>query len=132
MELFWNPLTLSEAQGFVRVYTVSYRELASSSESGLLEEQQETAIRNNGTVVTGLQVDTAYLVQVWASTAAGAGERSPITIVQPLTGSELNIGAIIGGAVALLLIIGITTLAAIIVVSVTRVLKGKQQVKTME
>ncbi len=80
--LFWIPLTLSEAQGFVTTYTVSYRQRATSS-TRQLGERQVTAIRSNGTIVTGLQEEATYLVQVWASTAAGAGVRSPIVTVSP-------------------------------------------------
>ena len=126
MELFWTPLTLSEARGFVTAYTVSYRQFTTSSDSGQLEEQQGTAIRNNGTIVTGLQEDDTYLVQVWASTGVGAGERSPIVIVQPLSESASNTGAIIGGVVAVIAIVAITTLAVVIA------LKRKQHTKTIK
>ena len=137
MELFWNPLTLSEAKGFMTAYTVSYRQLTTSSDSGELEELQETAIRNDGTIVTGLEEDATYLVQVWASTAAGAGERSPILLVQlaPTTTTEPNgpvasssTGAIIGAVVAVILIVAITVFAVAVIVALT--LKGKQHTKT--
>ena len=135
MELFWVPLTLSEAQGFVTTYTVSYRQLTSSSES----EVEETAIRHNGTVVAGLQEDATYLVQVWASTTAGPGERSPVIVVQAFMGTPNGgsgtangssdtgaiVGGIVGGIVAVLLIVAATIVAVSIVVAVT--IKGKQQ-----
>ena len=141
MELFWTPLTLSEARGFVTAYTVSYRQFTTSSDSGQLEEQQGTAIRNNGTIVTGLQEDDTYLVQVWASTVAGAGERSPIVVVHPLpattlsTASEsinrpVSTGAIIGGVVAMIVIVAITTFAVATVFA--RTLKRKQHTKTIK
>ena len=140
MEIFWTPLTLSEARGFVVSYTVSYRQLTSSSDTGQLEEQQETARRSDGTIVTGLQENATYLIQVWANTAAGAGERSSIVIVQPPTGATGegeqtgldNIGAIIGGVLSVLLIVAITIFAVVVVVSVARVLKGKQPENTTE
>ena len=34
-------------------------------------------------IVTGLQEEEAYYVQVWANTVAGAGVRSRIVIIQP-------------------------------------------------
>lgn len=127
IEAFWNPLTLSEARGFVTSYTISYRQLTTSSDSGQLEEQQMTTVRNNGTTVTGLQEDASYLVQVWANTAAGAGERSPIVIVQPLSDTTDNLGAIIGGSVSVLFIVALTALAVVSVI----LLRGRHS-KTTE
>ena len=74
------------------------------------------------TVVTGLQEEEAYYVQVWANTAAGAGVRSRIVIVQPpstTTGTGLpNTGAIIGGVVAIVIVVAITIVVVVIIVTV--------------
>ena len=122
MKLFWTPLALSEAQGFVTAYTVSYRQL----NSGQLEVKQELAMRNSGSIVTGLQDEATYLVQVWASTSAGAGERTAIIAVQPLpataspSGADTT-GSIIGGVVAVMVIVIVAiTIFAVVALTMNR------------
>lgn len=135
MEMFWNPLTLSEAQGFVTAYTVSYRQLSTNSSQQV--EMQVAATRNSGTVVTGLQGEVTYYAQVWASTAAGAGERSPVFIVEPPVvtmpsqSGPVDPGAIIGGVVAGLLIVAVVITVIVVAITITRV-KGQQRMKTKE
>ena len=119
MEVFWTPLTLTEARGFVRTYTVSYGQASGSNQ----QEEQEMAPGDvDQTVVTGLQEEEAYYVQVWANTAAGAGVRSRIVIVQPpltTTGTGLpDTGAIIGGVVAIVIVVAITIIVVVIIVTV--------------
>lgn len=123
--LFWVPLTLSEAQGFVTSYTVAYRQMtAGSSRTRQLGEGQVRAIRDNGTIVTGLQEDATYLVQVWANTAAGAGQRSRTVTIQPPT-------SLIVPTITAVIIGSIIALAAVIsaVVMIIVVARGHQRKK---
>ena len=123
MEVYWTPLTLTEARGFVRTYTVSYGQVSGSNQ----QEEQEMAPGDvDQTVVTGLQEEEAYYVQVWANTVAGAGVRSRIVMVQPpstTSGTEI-IGAIIGGVMAAVLIIVTTVVLIAIIVALVRCQKS--------
>ena len=106
-------------------YTISYRQATTSTGSGQLEEQQETAAGNSGTIVSGLQEDASYLIQVWANTAAGTGERIPIVVVQPPTSPTYNLEAIIGGSVSVLFIVTFTGFAVVVIASIARILKRR-------
>lgn len=117
IEMLWIPLTLSEARGFVISYTASYgQQLATSNETIQPQEQIETGIQSNVATVTRLQEDATYLVQVWANTAAGAGKRSPVVILQPPTdANSYNLVAIVGGSVSAIFILAIVILAVAII-----------------
>ena len=79
--------------------------------------QRVPAIRNNGTIVTGLEEDATYLVQVWANTAAGAGKRSPLITVSPpptLLISTLT-AIIVGSLVGLAAMVSVVVMVVVVV-----------------
>ena len=87
----WTSLTLSEARGFITNYTVTY----SSSSDGSKRQTQNTLYQImsaalNETTIEGLDESTAYLVQVSASTAVGAGVLSEPLLV-PRRGNSVVI-----------------------------------------
>ena len=110
MEVFWIPLTLTEARGFVRTYTVSHRQVNGSNQQ---EEQDMAPGDVDRRIVTGLQEEETYYVQVWANTVAGAGVRSHMVIIQPPSTTEIS-RAIMGGVMAAALMA--TTVAFIVIV----------------
>ena len=86
MRVSWTRLTLTEARGFITHYTVAY----TPSSSGSKREEPNTLYQSvgndsNEATIEGLDGDTAYAVQVSASTAAGSGDYSSLQSV-PIIG----------------------------------------------
>ena len=69
MNVSWEPLTLTEARGFILNYTVSYTQTTRSREIVNVSVSSE----QSSVVIGGLDRSKGYSVQVWASTSAGAG-----------------------------------------------------------
>lgn len=127
-------------------YTVSYIEL--DSISGQNDEERVIANRDTETItITGLEQETTYYLQVWASTEAGVGERSPVitaigipmtidrepspsvTLVMEDTSGSIGIEAIVGGTVAVLLIITVAITIIVVIIVIVRALNGRQSMK---
>lgn len=125
METFWNPLTLSEAQGYVTAYVVTYRE--SINNNWVVEM---SAANSNRTTISGLKKEASYYVQVWATTVAGPGERSQVILVEPPPSNPASIGVVAGGAAGVLvLIVAVIIVIIIVVVVVKHCLKQKKKKK---
>ena len=81
----WTPLTLIEARGFIRYYSVSYTLNGSNGRKrqGSLETMYVN-VSNTSTsaTITGLQPSSMYKVQVAAATSAGVGAQSPPSVAE--------------------------------------------------
>lgn len=66
MVVSWTPLTLSEARGFVMLYTMAYTPL-------LRQDIRFVNTSATSVTVTGLDKSLAYSIQVSAATSAGQG-----------------------------------------------------------
>lgn len=120
MDLSWDPLTLIEARGIIAAYTISYKQLSNGSSQ--VDEEQTVTTRDNGTMVSGLQEDAAYLVQVWGNTAGGAGRRSQELVVRAPPDSTTSVGGsegttwvIVGASVAGLVVLTFIVIAIAVV-----------------
>ena len=88
MTVSWRPLTLAEARGFVSHYTVSYSpapQTAGRKRQAAMTEIVE-GMDSSMVIIDGLDPDTAYQVQVSASTGAGVGAVSEPVVGDPLPG----------------------------------------------
>ena len=73
MVVSWTPLTLSEARGFITSYTVFYSPQVSATKRQELNTMQKTVSGDiNRTTIHGLDLKTAYDVQMSANTKAGS------------------------------------------------------------
>ena len=92
MVVFWIPLTLSEARGFITSYTVFYSPQVNRRKRQEPHTMQKTVSGDiNGTTIHGLDPNTAYGVQMSANTKAGASTLSEvISAPVPDTGSILQ------------------------------------------
>ena len=66
----WGPVPLSEQNGVILNYTVSYKEASNGSAQTVLVTVDEP---NNSTTLKGLNEYTNYSITVFASTIKGAG-----------------------------------------------------------
>ena len=74
MRVSWTSLTLTEARGFITHYTVAYFPLSSGSKREELNILYQTVSKDSSeATIEGLDGYSAYVVQVSASTVAGAG-----------------------------------------------------------
>ena len=80
MTVSWNLLTLVEARGFVRNYTVFYSPVSSGSKRQQTRAMFEVTVDGN-TTIGGLNESLVYSVQVSANTGAGTGARSMAVIL---------------------------------------------------
>ena len=90
MVVSWTPLTLSEARGFITSYTVFYSPQVSRRKQQEPSTMQKTVSEDfNQTFIDGLDPNTAYDVQVSASTKVGASALSEVIVapVPPDTGN---------------------------------------------
>ena len=90
MVVFWTPLTLSEARGFITSYTVFYSPQVSRRKRQEPNTMQKTFSGDvNRATIDGLDPNTAYDVQMSANTKAGASPLSEVISlsVSPDTGS---------------------------------------------
>ena len=78
MVVSWQPLTLTEARGFVSHYTVTYSpQIISGGRKKQVAMMVEVeGMDSNSTTITDLDPNTVYEVQVSASTGAGGGNFS--------------------------------------------------------
>lgn len=78
MVVFWNPLTYSEARGFVSHYTVAYSPQASNRKRQMSNAMKVTVsgMESYTTTIDSLDPNTLYGVQVSATTGGGEGEYS--------------------------------------------------------
>ena len=77
MRVSWTSLTLTEARGFITHYTVAYSPSSSGSKREELDTLYQTVSKDSSeATIEGLDGNTAYVVQVSASTAAGDGDYS--------------------------------------------------------
>ena len=84
MTVSWSMLTVVEARGFVRNYTIFY--FTVSSERQLLNAMSDTVDGNTNKIyIDGLNESLVYSVQMSANTGAGTGARSR-EITVPLYG----------------------------------------------
>ena len=78
MVVSWQPLTLTEARGFVSHYTVTYSPQIISGgrkrQAAMMVEVE--GMDSNSTTITDLDPDTVYEVQVSAATGVGDGNFS--------------------------------------------------------
>ena len=94
MVVFWTPLTLSEARGFITSYTVFYSPQVSRTKRQESNTLQQTVSGNaNRTTIYDLDPNTAYNVQMSANTKAGASALSEVisSSVSPDTGIVLQL-----------------------------------------
>ena len=91
MMVSWTPLSLSEARGFITHYTVAYFPQQSSSK----RQEPNPMYKNvsgsdsNQTTINGLEASIDYGVQVSASTNAGSGNFSPVTLIRAFSGMQM-------------------------------------------
>ena len=79
MVVSWIPLTLTEARGFITSYTVFYSPHVNRTTPNLNLESNTTVSGDvNQTTIDGLDPNTAYDVQMSASTRAGASALSEV------------------------------------------------------
>lgn len=80
--LSWTKLSLAEARGFIRNYTIVYypsSETKKRQQSNDMTKIVQNDIRN--TLINSLDEDLLYLVQISANTGAGNGVlSSPVAI----------------------------------------------------
>ena len=78
----WTPLTLIEARGFIRYYSVSYTPKGRKRQASL--ETMYVNVSNTSTraTITGLEPSSMYNVQVAAATSAGVGAQSPPSVAE--------------------------------------------------
>ena len=89
MTVSWRPLTLTEARGFVSHYTVSYSPASQTAGRKRQADMTEVVVpgmESSMVIIDGLDPDTAYQVQVSASTGAGGGVTSEPVVGDPLPG----------------------------------------------
>ena len=124
--VFWKRLTLSEARGFITFYIIEYYPLAIENKRQSLDLMRIESAFSSSTTIDGLDENIAYIVQVSASTSAGSGVTSNPLVASTfqLPVSKDNTGAIIGGVVAVMLIVAVT--AIIIAVLKFKRYGGKQ------
>ena len=74
----WTPLTLIEARGFIRYYSVSYTPNTNGRKRQASLETMYVNVSNASTSATimGLEASFTYNVQVAAATSAGIGVQS--------------------------------------------------------
>ena len=79
MVVSWIPLTLSEARGFITSYTVFYSPQVNRTKQQEPNNMQKTVSGDvNRITIDGLDPNTAYDVQMSASTKAGASALSEV------------------------------------------------------
>ena len=91
MTVSWQPLSLSEARGFVLFYTIAYTPLLLNSR----KRQANTTYRNasadaSSVSITYLDKDLQYRVVMSASTKAGTGILSEAVIAELYTGTGVT------------------------------------------
>ena len=78
MRVSWQPLSLSEARGFVQSYTIAYTPVLNTRK----RQDSTMSVDADGSAssvdIAGLEEDLVYSVQVSAGTGAGMGEQSAI------------------------------------------------------
>ena len=75
----WGPVPLSEQNGVILNYTVSYKEASNGSAQTVLVTVDEP---NNSTTLKGLNKYTNYSITVFASTIKGGGiVHAPIFVI---------------------------------------------------
>ena len=69
----WSPLTLVEARGFVQSYTVLYFPIISSKHQQCVVNKRTVMVNQSTTVIDGMDVNTVYGIQIYATTKGGDG-----------------------------------------------------------
>ena len=125
MAVSWRPLTLSEARGFVIFYGIAYTPTSNSRRRQAPQDMMRVNASADSSNVTimGLDRKLGYSVTVSAITRAGKGPQSRAVMVVARIGkiytaeidtysittsntvTTINIGAIVGGTVAVILIL---------------------------
>ena len=80
----WTLLTLIEARGFIRYYSVSYTPNTNGRKRQASLETMYVNVSNASTsaTITGLEQSLTYNVQVAAATSAGIGVQSPPSVAK--------------------------------------------------
>ena len=89
MVVSWTPLSYVEARGFISHYTVAYSPQTSGGRKRQATSQTVTVpgMDSSTTTIDNLDPDTAYSVQVSATTGGGTSELS-VMISVPIVGKE--------------------------------------------
>ena len=80
----WTPLTLIEARGFIRYYSVSYTPNTNGRkrQASLGTMYLNVSNTSSSATITGLEPSLTYNVQVAAATSAGVGAQSPPSVAE--------------------------------------------------
>jgi len=74
MEITWTPLTLVQARGFVKNYTIVYTPQTASRKRQQQDTLYKTVDENQSrATVDGLDENAAYSIQMFATTGGGRG-----------------------------------------------------------
>ena len=76
----WQPLSLSEARGFVLFYTIAYTPVLTSTKRQVSQAYLNASADASSVVIVGLDESLAYIIQVSAGTRAGLGVQSPAVV----------------------------------------------------
>ena len=85
----WTPLTLIEARGYIRYYSVSYTPNGSNGrkrQASLETIYFNVSNASTSATITGLEPSFTYNVQVAAATSAGIGAQSPPSVAETFVG----------------------------------------------
>ena len=88
MRVSWQPLSLSEARGFVLFYTIAYTPVLTDSMREVTETYLNASADPSSVTVEGLNGSLAYVIQVSAGTKAGQGVESPAIFIDGMLGTE--------------------------------------------
>ena len=116
----WKHLTLSEARGFITSYLIEYYLLTVENKRQSLDiMRMDVSARLSSTTIVGVN-NLDYIIQVSASTSAGSGVVSRPQVARNFQPSlpRDNTGAIVGGVVAVILIVAIACTVTIIAVAI--------------
>ena len=86
MVVSWTPLSYVEARGFISHYTVAY---SPQTSGGRKRQELDTMFQtvpgmdSSTTTIDNLDPDTAYSVQVSATTGGGSGRSVMISVPDP-------------------------------------------------
>ncbi len=119
----WKSLTLSNARGFLTSYVVEYYPLIIGNKRQSLDVMRmDVSALLSSTIVVNLDENLDYIMQVSASTSAGRGVVSSPQVARTFQSSlpRDNTGAIVGGVVAVVLILAVACTVSILAVAIVR------------
>ncbi len=124
----WKPLTLSEAHGFITSYIIEYYPSLNNKKRQAPSDIMRVNVSADLSSVTidGLDENLIYTVQVSAGTSAGGGVVSSPQVAEIFIFPRDNTGAIVGGVVAVVLIV---TVAVTIIAISAMILRSKEDSK---